>query len=150
MQTDLNIRLARESDLPALQALLSQLFSIEQDFQADSERQSSGLRLLLESTGSAVFVAESSGRVVGMATVQILVSTAEGGAVGLVEDVVVDDSQRGQGFGGLLLRYLEDWARERGLLRLQLLADKTNQPALAFYEHLGWMHTSLIALRKKT
>jgi GNAT superfamily N-acetyltransferase len=149
MQTDFKIRPAREADLPALQALLSQLFSIEQDFQPDPERQGRGLRLLLESTQSAVFAAEHSGRVVGMATVQILISTAEGGPVGLIEDVVVDDSQRGQGIGGLLLRHLEAWARERGLTRLQLLADKANRPALTFYEHLDWTPTSLIALRKK-
>lgn len=46
--------------------------------------------------------------IVGMATIQTLISTAEGGRVGLVEDVVVDESFRGKGIGKLLLAGIEE------------------------------------------
>jgi len=148
MKPKVTIRRALEADLPALQVLLHQLFSIEADFQPDATRQERGLRLLLFSQQGAIFVAEAADKVVGMATIQILISTAEGAHVGLVEDVVVDEQLRGQGIGRMLLEGLEDWANTNGLARLQLLADRSNQPALNFYADQGWSSTSLIALRK--
>jgi ribosomal protein S18 acetylase RimI-like enzyme len=148
MKPKVIIRRAREADLPALQLLLQQLFSIEQDFKPDATRQERGLRLLIFSQQGAIFVAEVAGKVVGMATIQILISTAEGAQVGLVEDVVVDEQLRGQGIGRMLLAGLEDWANTNGLARLQLLADSSNHPALNFYADQGWSSTSLVALRK--
>lgn len=44
---------------------------------------------------------------------------------------------------------IENWARDRGVTRLQLLADLTNARALDFYDHLGWQSTRLICLRRK-
>ncbi|MEW6488523.1 MAG: GNAT family N-acetyltransferase [Thermodesulfobacteriota bacterium] len=145
-----NLRPARPSDLEALVALLGDLFSLEADFTPDPERQRRGLMLLLDgSEDRRVFVADAGGRAVGMATVQVLVSTAEGGPVGLVEDVVVAPEHRGRGLGRRLLAALEAWALERGLTRLQLLADRDNAPAFAFYEKAGWEGTRLVCWRKR-
>jgi GNAT superfamily N-acetyltransferase len=148
MKSEIEIRQAVEADLQSMQELLTQLFAIEQDFHPDAQRQSRGLRLMLEEPKAVLFVAELAGRVVGMATLQILISTAQGGPVGLVEDVVVGESFRGRGIGRLLLEHLEAWAWGRGLSRLQLLADIANRPALAFYGRQGWSDTCLVALRK--
>lgn len=144
------IRPAREGDLPALSDLLSALFTIEADFAPDRARQRRGLSALLNAGERAcVLVAEERGQVIGMATCQVLTSTAEGGDVGLVEDVVVGAGRRGQGVGQALMRELELWAKGRRLLRLQLLADRGNRNALLFYERLGWRSTQLVALRRK-
>ena len=96
-----------------------------------------------------VQVAETEGRVVGMVTAQMLVSTAEGGLVALVEDMVVDRHCRGRGIGRLLMERIEKWARDRGASRLQLLADRTNFQALDFYDRIGWRPTGMICLRRK-
>ncbi|MCX7086911.1 MAG: hypothetical protein NTV00_02535 [Methylococcales bacterium] len=40
------------------------------------------------------------------------------------------------------------WAEEHSLKRLQLLADKHNQPVLDFYAHQSRQVTQLIDLRK--
>jgi GNAT superfamily N-acetyltransferase len=143
------VRHATGDDVDALVELLRQLFAIEQDFRFDHERQRRGLRLLLDDRdGAVVLIAESAGRAVGMCSVQVLTSTAEGGPVGLVEDVVVDADVRGRGIGTALLAAAEDWARDRGLMRLQLLADGTNEPALRFYGKHGWSTTRMICLRR--
>jgi len=42
-------------------------------------------------------VAELDKQIVGVCTAQLLISTAEGGIVALIEDVVVDGNYRGQG-----------------------------------------------------
>ena len=85
---------------------------------------------------------------VGMATVQILVSTAESGEVGLAEDVVVQNDWRRMGIGGRLLASLELWSAQGGLRRLQLLADRENRAGLQFYVKNGWHETRLVCLRK--
>jgi GNAT superfamily N-acetyltransferase len=84
-----------------------------------------------------------------MATVQTLVSTAEGGRVGLVEDLVVQRNLRGHGVGTQLIEAILTWARSQGLTRLQLLADRDNQKALDFYASRKWDHTRLICLRRR-
>jgi GNAT superfamily N-acetyltransferase len=143
------VRRARAEDVPALAALLAELFSLEPDFAVERARQERGLRALLERETACVVVAEAGGRVVGMASAQAVVSTAEGGEAALVEDVVVTEAERGRGLGSALLPALEQWCRERGIERLQLLADRENAPALAFYERRGWARTRLVALRKQ-
>jgi GNAT superfamily N-acetyltransferase len=147
---DIFIRPACIEDVPRLCGLLDKLFSIESDFVPHAEKQARGLSLLInDPTGSSlVLAAVHADKVVGMATVQTLVSTAEGGRVGLVEDVIVDPLFRGQGVGTLLLERIAAWARENGLTRLQLLADKENLPALEFYLSRGWNTTRLICMRK--
>jgi GNAT superfamily N-acetyltransferase len=47
-----------------------------------------------------------------------------------------------------VLEAIEAWALARGATRLQLVADRENAPALAFYARLGWRATRLVALRR--
>jgi ribosomal protein S18 acetylase RimI-like enzyme len=144
----LNIRPAVRSDLDAMVSLLQTLFAIEEDFSPDLDRQRQGLLCLLDGgKHRCVLVAENADQVIAMATAQILISTAQGGPVGLVEDVVVQKECRGRGVGCQLMNALTEWAAERGLSRLQLLAGRGNQAALDFYRKIGWQTTGLIGLR---
>jgi GNAT superfamily N-acetyltransferase len=149
MNTRTCIRSATAADLPVLVGLLGQLFEIEADFRPDPVRQRLGLAALLaDHEHRAVLVAERDGDVVGMVTAQLVVSTAEGALSALVEDMIVDANHRGHGIGAALLRDVEGWARARGAARLQLLADRENAPALAFYERMGWRGTRMVCLRR--
>jgi GNAT superfamily N-acetyltransferase len=154
------IRRATAADVDALVPLLGELFSIEADFAPDADRQRRGLALLLadpaqrlvlvaeRARGAARARPERPPALVGMVTVQLVVSTAEGGLSALVEDMVVAAGERGRGTGRRLLERAGGWARGRGASRLQLLADRENEPALRFYERLGWRGTRLVCLRR--
>ena len=146
----ITIRLARLDDIPRMCDLLDELFCIESDFVPDSEKQAHGLSALIADPSGTVLVlvAVSDALVVGMATVQTLISTAEGGRVGLVEDVIVDRNFRSNGIGTLLFEEIMAWSRSAGLKRLQLLADRDNQRALDFYSIRSFETTRLICLRK--
>ncbi|OGG93399.1 MAG: GNAT family N-acetyltransferase [Candidatus Lambdaproteobacteria bacterium RIFOXYD12_FULL_49_8] len=143
------IRPAQNKDLPVLIDLLAQLFSIEADFAVNPEKQRQGLDLMLQEPNACVLVAEINGQVVGMGSLQILISTAEGGPVGLIEDLLVLPAWRKEGLGRAILDALEAKAAAQGCTRLQLLADKNNLPALAFYQSQGWLRTDLVGLRKE-
>jgi len=137
--------------MDAMVALLRALFAIEADFTVDEKRQRRGLALMLDRCGKhrCIKVAEVVGAVVGMVTAQTLISTAEGGVVALIEDMVVVEEFRRVGVGRRLMNSIETWARDRGAIRLQLLADRTNFNALEFYDRIGWLPTRLICLRRK-
>ncbi|MDD5388377.1 MAG: GNAT family N-acetyltransferase [Gallionellaceae bacterium] len=142
------IRAATEADLDAMTQLIGRLFAVEPDFPFVPAKVRRGLSLLLARDASAaLWVAEQSGRVIGMCTAQVVISTAEGGPVAWVEDMVVSSDLRGRGIGRLLLDAVVAWATRRGLSRLQLLADRENEAALDFYQHLGWQTTRMICLR---
>ena len=143
------IRPARPADLDDLVALLQVLFSIEEDFKFDPARQRCGLEMMFDHDGAVILVAEAESRVIGMCSGQFTISTAEGGAALLVEDVVVAEAWQGQGVGRKLMQALEQWAQAEKVERLQLLADRNNQVALKFYTTLGWQSTELICLRTR-
>jgi ribosomal protein S18 acetylase RimI-like enzyme len=143
------VRRAVSDDIGQLCALLMELAELEPDFGADYHRLRKGLELLMKTQGAAVFVAEAGKEVCGMCIVQSLMSTAEGGMVGLVEDVVVKKGKRRSGIGSGLMEAAINWSKAHGLTRLQLLADRENRSAVKFYKGVGWDQTRLICLRKK-
>jgi GNAT superfamily N-acetyltransferase len=145
----IRVRRAAEADLPALVGLLQVLFAVEPDFRPDPARQGRGLAAMLSDPGRrVVLVAEGDGEVVGMASGQLVISTAEGGAACLVEDLVVADGWRRHGIGGRLLDEVARWATARGATRLQLVTDRENEAALRFYDRRGWRRTRLVALHR--
>lgn len=150
MESSYMIRKAIESDVPSLIALLKILFSLETDFSVNESKQRIGLELMLnDDSNRCIMVADMKGQVIGMCTAQLLVSTAEGGVVALIEDLVVANEYRKIGIGKNLLLAIESWAAEKGAKRLQLLADRNNTPALEFYRKMSWNCTQLICLHKK-
>lgn len=145
------IRNARHEDIETMVVLLKQLFTIETDFKIDLRRHRRGLALMIDGCGKhrCVQVADADGAVVGMGTAQLLISTAEGGVVALVEDLVIDPQWRRRGVGRKLMASLERWALDREVTRMQLLADRTNFSALDFYDRIGWRPTRMICLQRK-
>ena len=148
--SDIIIRDARSYDLDPMVELLRELFSIEKDFPFNQRKQRHGLAALIaDHAGSTIKIAAAGGNIVGMCTAQIHISTAEGGLSALIEDLVVDTAVRRKGIGKVLLESVQEWALRRGCLRVQLLADRDNTPALAFYRNNGWSTTSMICLTRK-
>lgn len=145
----IDIDFAAEADLPALADLLGELFTLESDFRPDRAAQLRGLQLILDHPAiGRLFVLRADGQVVGMANALITVSTALGKRVVLLEDVIVGRAHRGGGLGRRLVEHVCAWARDQGMGRVTLLADRDNAPALAFYERLGFEASAMVVRRK--
>jgi len=146
---NIDIDFATADDLPQLADLLAELFALESDFTPDREKQLRGLRLILDEPAlGRLFVLRIAGQVAGMANALITVSTAEGGKVLLLEDVIVSRAHRGGGYGRKLIEHVLDWAREHGMTRVTLLADRDNSAALDFYRAQGFELSNMRVLRK--
>jgi len=141
------IRPASHEDVRAMTRLLQELFAVETEFEFNEEKQRCGLEMVLDSPNAGIWVADRRGRVVGMVTVQLVASTAEGAYSGWLEDLVVSSAYRRRGLGRALLKSAVNWAKDRGASRIQLLADSRNVPALIFYRRQEWLQTNMIALR---
>jgi GNAT superfamily N-acetyltransferase len=135
-------------DLPRLVELLTALFEEEEDFVPDPQKQEHGLRLILEQPNRGrIFVLRTDHLVIGMANLLFTISTAEGGLVVLLEDVVVHPQHRGQGYGSKLLRYAIDFARDRGFKRITLLTDRISAESQTFFQAHGFKFSSMIPMR---
>lgn len=138
-----SITTACEHDLVSMAQLLSQLFSIEADFGIDYEKQLKGLQLLFTDSNCDMIVAKAGEQIVGMVTMQRVISTAEGGYAGMIEDLIVDEKHRGMKIGTRLIRKMLHIAREKGYCRIQLAADKDNESGKIFYRQRGFRQTNL-------
>ncbi|MGQ0672271.1 MAG: GNAT family N-acetyltransferase, partial [Hyphomicrobium sp.] len=129
------IRRATPDDVPALAALLAQLFAQEAEFAPDTIAQHRGLAAIIADprTGT-LLLADEDGRAVGMVNLLYTVSTALGARVAILEDMVVDRAARGRGIGERLMREAIATARADGCRRITLLTDGDNAAAHRFYE----------------
>lgn len=144
----LRIEPATLDDLPALAELLYDLFTQEEDFVPDRDKQLRGLKLILEQPNRGrIFVLRNSTKIIGMINLLITISTAEGGFVLLLEDLVVHNEHRGQGYGTRLLEYAIDFARKKQFLRITLLTDKPNTPQKNFYLKNGFVESGMVPMR---
>lgn len=148
MTADLTLSPATLSDVPPLCALLSQLFAQEQEFTPDLTAQQAGLHLILQQPDCGqILVARQHGEVIAMVSLLFTVSTALGGRVALLEDMIVDARFRGQSVGSQLLAYAIHHAREQQVLRITLLTDHDNHSAQRFYRQHGFQPSSMQAWR---
>lgn len=92
-----------------------------------------------------MLVVRDQGRIVGMAT--MVTFPLPTGNRGIVEDVAVDESMRGQGIARLLLQQMTRIAGERDLRTLDLTSRPSREAALRLYESVGFVRRETNVLR---
>ena len=94
-----------------------------------------------------ILVLRDGERVCGMVNLLFTVSTARGGRVAVLEDMIVAPANRGCGWGSRLLDAALHSARSAGCSRITLLTDATNTRALRLYQRLGFQTSTMVPLR---
>ena len=90
------------------------------------------LQRALDGATSTVLGAFDNERLIGM------VMVGHDGQRGWVYYLAVGENQRGTGLGRHMMAAAENWLREHGAVRVQLMVRSTNEAVLGFYEHLGY------------
>ncbi|MBR0713580.1 GNAT family acetyltransferase [Bradyrhizobium liaoningense] len=67
---------------------------------------------------------------------------------GWVYYVAVDPDRRARGLGRAIMAAAEDWLREAGIQKLQLLVRRENAQANAFYASLGFAESTSVMFAK--
>ncbi|MDF1813225.1 MAG: GNAT family N-acetyltransferase [Verrucomicrobiales bacterium] len=135
-------------DLPKLVDLLLTLFQIEEDFQPDRALQEKGLRLILEQPSRGrIFVVRTDYEIIGMVNCLFTISTAMGGFVVLLEDLIINTEFQRQHYGTQLIQYVVDYAKKKDFKRITLLTDKLSEDSQKFFVNFGFEHSKMIPMR---
>jgi GNAT superfamily N-acetyltransferase len=139
---------ATVEDLPRLVDLTMALFEMEEDFDPNRQIQQRGLEAILEQPNRGrIFVVRTDYEIMGMVNCQFTISTAMGGFVILLEDVIIHPDFRRQGYGMRLVNYVIDFAKRKDFKRITLLTDKISAESQAFFEGLNFQHSHMIPMR---
>jgi ribosomal protein S18 acetylase RimI-like enzyme len=145
---DMNICRGTAVDIPQLCELLALLFDQEAEFKPDAELQGAGLRLIIDNPGKGTILVLRDGHsIVAMVNILFTVSTALGGRVAILEDMVVRPEFRARGAGAILLESAISFAKSAGCLRITLLTDNTNEAAQRFYRRHGFLTSEMVPMR---
>ncbi len=143
------VEMATLDDLPALTELVMDLFSMSAgDFIPDRALQERGLRLILEQPNRGrIAVIRNEDKIFGMVNMLFTISTARGGFVILMEDVVIHPHHRGQGYGTMLVNHVIEFAKQKKFLRITLLTDKISAESQQFFQKQGFNYSNMIPMR---
>lgn len=139
---------ANLNDLHDLIPLLGLLLTQEKEFTASPSLVRAGLESIVNNPSwGKIFVYRWKGRAVGMVSLLFTISTALGGEVALLEDMIIHPQFRGRGWGKELLKFALKYARTRGLKRVTLLTDSDNTLAQTMYFEEGFEPSTMKVLR---
>jgi GNAT superfamily N-acetyltransferase len=98
---------------------------------------------IMRSPDAALFVAEQSGELIGLAEVYCMQDDRDNRLIvahryGCVQSLMVRESSRRQGVGKLLMEAAEQWAKEKGVTEIRLDVWEFGEGPLGFYEKLGY------------
>jgi GNAT superfamily N-acetyltransferase len=83
-----------------------------------------------------------------MVNLLFTISTARGGFVILMEDVVIHPDHRGQGFGAMLIDHVVEFAKQKNFLRITLLTDQVSAESQEFFKKHGFEQSHMIPMRR--
>ena len=149
----LSIRLASETDYGALGPVFAEAERYHREALPHIFRAPEGqfpppslFRQWVSEAGSAVFVADDDGDLVGFVTVRKDGAPNEGilqpRNFAVVDTLAVRSDQRRRGIGRSLMEAVHGWARERRLGHVSLNVWEFNEPAIDFYRTLGYQTVS--------
>lgn len=105
----------------------------------------------LQNNESVVLLASNElGHVVGFCQLYPTFCSVEAKPIYSLYDLFVSPAARRSGAGRVLLKAAEKLAAERGRARLDLTTAKTNEPAQAAYESLGWVRDEIFFAYSKS
>ena len=130
------IRESKIEDLPDLYRLINQ----EWHFNMDPTKDYSKDYVKCQQNGSKFYVADIDGRIVGMLMLQLQNKLLRNGSiVGFIEEVIVDEKERGKKIGEKLIKEVVDKAKKEKCYKV-ILSCKPER--VNFYERCGFRQDS--------
>ena len=132
------IRPAAEKDIPSVLSLYAQL-EPNRESTVSISKAAEIFRIIESYPNYHIYIAEHDGEVIGTFSLAIMDNLAHFGArSGLIEDVVVDEKQRGKGIGKEMMQYAMELCRQNFCYKASLSSNLKRESAHRFYESLGF------------
>jgi GNAT superfamily N-acetyltransferase len=138
----MNIRSATPNDVPLIFSFIQKKAEFDRNigaFSGNLQVTEAKIRITLfsELPFAYVLFAEASGLAIGFALYGFRYSSFVGQPSLWLDDLYVDETQRSQGAGALLMKHLAQIAQENDCTHLAWNADARNTRGLHFYHRLG-------------
>jgi len=146
MHPDIHLEQARKASeklLSAMQGLMAQLTAVPPPKLAELDE-------MLASGATSLFLAcQTDETIIGMAALSVF--RVPSGLKAWIEDVIVDEAQRGKGIGQALTEACIEHARALGVSSIHLTSNPKRIAANQLYQKLGFQHhkTNLYQLKLK-
>ena len=139
--SDLVMRRARESDVPAIVAMLADdALGATRESPDDLTPYLSAFAEIDSHPHQLLLVAERDGRLVGTAQLTFMPGLSHRGMRRAeIEAVRIHAGERGSGLGTLMIEWCISEARQRGCGTVQLASNASRADARRFYERLGFV-----------
>lgn len=143
----MEIRFAQSRDIPGMLNLLQQVGEVHHQIRPDLFRSGAqkydeaALDALLKNPDRPIFIAQNEGQVAGYAFCILQITKDDpvlrDRKVLYIDDLCVDEAQRGQGIAGALYQQVCQYARSIGCDAVTLNVWSGNDTAMAFYQKCG-------------
>ncbi len=143
----MEIRFAQSRDIPGMLNLLQQVGEVHHQIRPDLFRSGAqkydeaALEALLKNPDRPIFIAQNEGQVTGYAFCILQVTkddpVLQDRKVLYIDDLCVDEAQRGHGIAGALYQQVCQYARSIGCDAVTLNVWSGNDTAMAFYQKCG-------------
>jgi GNAT superfamily N-acetyltransferase len=144
-----SFRRAHSGDLDSLLPLVEAYYAFD-EIPYDEHAIRRGLQeLLVDSPLGGVWLIEHERGVAGYFVLTLGFDLELGGRVGILTELYLVPSARGRGFGSAAIELVEATLRAWGVHALELLAERDNSEALAFYAKLGMTAYDRVAMSKR-
>ncbi|MER7813993.1 GNAT family N-acetyltransferase [Streptomyces sp. NPDC096153] len=138
--SDLQIRPASPSDIPAIVAMLADdPLGAQRESPDDPAPYLAAFARLADDPNQHLVVAERDGRTVGTLQLTIIPGLSRRGATrSIIEAVRIHADERGSGLGTQLIEWAVEESRRHDCRLVQLTSDASRTDAHRFYERLGF------------
>lgn len=144
----LNIRIAAPADVTPLVALLAELNrGLERPVESQPADWERNLAELIDDPHAHLLIAEVSGNVAGLLTLNSRVTVLHERRVGLIDELVVAEAHRGRGVGRALISAAAEFAQQAGWSEIEVSTESSNQAAAAFYLSCGFSQEAVLLER---
>lgn len=138
----MEIRPAKAADTPDVVRLMKQLEGFAHGEVGPGVE--GRFKFMLTLSNFNVCVAQDDDQVIGLITASLRPTLWHAGPVALIDELIVDQTARGQGVGKALIDAIVVWARKRGASEIEVSTEKDNEPAQAYYLRQGFEHESVL------
>jgi len=139
------IRKAKESDIPAIEKLMTELIETMDDTEGISiQLVPENCRNLLSNANSHFLVAEIEGIIVGFINFTTRKTVLHRGPSGLIDELVVTKSHRNKGIGKQLLSAVIKKCKQLGCCELEVSTEIANTKAREFYKRCGFEERGIL------